>query len=336
MANVHQENLLSKVSTVMDTPNHSDLTIKCRDQKFKVHKLIVCTISSVIAAACEQKMKENETGIIEHTEYDADTVQRMISYMYKQTYTVDGYALPRTLRVNADPEVDAYEELIPQNVNGKLMAHVRVYTIGEYYDIPTLKVLANDYFAAAAKEDFQIDGFIHVIKEVNRLTSPDDRMLRDTLRDHAKEHIRELTRDDGFMVDLAEVEDVQDFAADMLRQMVRHQILDNKAFEQQLEMKDQEVAVANRNTERVKEELDEARREMQHEIRVQEEAIEHVEGVMDRLADSIAELPSECGSSRCDRAFGALTVERKGHPQRGAGQGDWLIRCQRCKCRLNK
>lgn len=204
----------------MDSEKYSDLTIVCGDRQFKVHKAIVCTASDVLRREVDGKMKEALTGVIQHDMFDADTVARMISYLYKQQYNVESDA-SRTLRpAQLDGDTDVQAMVLP-DVNEKLGAHVRMYAIGQYYNIPTLRSLAVENFSATAEAEWASDGFMEVVKEVDLLTSRDDRELRNALRAVGTKHVEELVKDDVFMQALSDFDQMQDFAADILRQLVR-------------------------------------------------------------------------------------------------------------------
>jgi len=48
----HSKYLLNSAS-VYDSSKYSDLTIRCRDRDFKVHRAVVCPRSTFFAAACD-------------------------------------------------------------------------------------------------------------------------------------------------------------------------------------------------------------------------------------------------------------------------------------------
>lgn len=47
---------------LMNSGQFSDLTLVCQDQKFKIHKLVACAQSSVIAAALKGEFKVSNDG----------------------------------------------------------------------------------------------------------------------------------------------------------------------------------------------------------------------------------------------------------------------------------
>jgi hypothetical protein len=41
------------ISQLLHSPEYSDLTLQCQGREFKVHKVVVCTQSRVLAAAVQ-------------------------------------------------------------------------------------------------------------------------------------------------------------------------------------------------------------------------------------------------------------------------------------------
>jgi len=76
------------INTIL-TNDDPDLMIVCRDgRQFKVHKSILCSHSPVLTAACAIDMRERHTGVIEHKEFDSDTVELMVQFIYAGAYLV--------------------------------------------------------------------------------------------------------------------------------------------------------------------------------------------------------------------------------------------------------
>ena len=90
MASVHQQSALNNIAKLMETPKYSDLILECQGRQWPVHKAIICSASKVLAGECDNPMREGQSGVMKHDEFGKDTVQRMISYIYKQTYEVEG------------------------------------------------------------------------------------------------------------------------------------------------------------------------------------------------------------------------------------------------------
>ncbi|KAK5129240.1 hypothetical protein LTR08_003725 [Meristemomyces frigidus] len=328
--------LLDNMASLIDSKKHCDFVISCEGRRFNVHKAVMCSASPALAAAFNVDMTESQTGTIEHTQYDADTVERMITYVYKTKYDLPGDTQITVSATNRD--TDYSNSITILDGNAHLIAHTRMYAIGSYYHLPTLKLLAAQNFASCTNGHFETGNFIHVLREVNTHISKDDRDFRDVVRTLALDNLIPLTQDDIFMADLAELEDVQDFAAEMLRQVVQDRTRDRAAWTsrerihvEQMLQRSVECALLRGQLEA---EQAKSKADSEAASEASESTIKHLEGVMERLVDHLEVLPSECRNAGCDRVFGELRLERKGHPGRGRGEGDWELRCGRCRCRL--
>ena len=70
------------------TEDYSDLTIVCQGRNFPVHKVVLCSQSDVISELCDIDAQGQQTGKIEDTEFDGDTMDRMINFAYEKSYEV--------------------------------------------------------------------------------------------------------------------------------------------------------------------------------------------------------------------------------------------------------
>ena len=335
---IHHRRLLDDMANLADSQKHSDFVISCGGRRFNVHKAIMCSASPALAAAFNVNMTESQTGIVEHTEYDADTVEHMISYVYKTDYKLPE-DIQLTVSTPVREEPDDSTIIAISGSNAGLIAHVRIYAIASYYQLPTLKILALQNFAFHTKDRFETGDFIHVLREVSRHISKDDVHFHAAVRTVAVEHLTELTLDSSFMADLAELEDVQDFAAEMLRHVVRtHR---RACALQEMENVRRDVQISELETEcaKLKGELKDERAEWEatsvRSSKAWEGDLRHLEDVMQRLVDDVKALPSKCRNANCERVFGELRLERKGFQGR-SGEGNWEVRCGRCRCRLCK
>jgi hypothetical protein len=81
---------------LLDGP--TDLTIACRHgRRFEVHKSVVCPQSQVLARMCKIAMREERTGLIEHKQFDSDTVELMVQHAYAGQYAVTKRPVPLSL-----------------------------------------------------------------------------------------------------------------------------------------------------------------------------------------------------------------------------------------------
>lgn len=89
---------------LLSSAKYTDLTLVCDGQEFKVHRAIVCPQSTVMAAAVDgpfivgtslpqrqsnvNRWQESQTGIIKIQDFDAETVRRMVDFLYVGDYEI--------------------------------------------------------------------------------------------------------------------------------------------------------------------------------------------------------------------------------------------------------
>lgn len=330
------------MGSLLESGKYSDLVINCKGRSFKVHRAILCPQSEVITKECDINMREKNTGVIHHEEYDPDTMERMLSFAYTGKYVVecsdqlstgDAPAKDEPEEDAATPEPEAPNDELPAPsadddetcsttespyglfATEKWVAHARVYGLADYYDMPHLRFYALEQFKNVTENvdnSDDLEDFIDVVEEVCKRTVREHDPLRGLVHEIVLLHAPILACNGSFITALGEREKLQDFAADMFGNLGRHMIAktaesDARTDTLRARAKDLEVA------------LDAA-----------EESYNHTEGVMDRLVRSLKALPEYCRSTGCDRVMDPFEFERH-------GQGDWLLRCGRkgCKCKLN-
>lgn len=332
------------IGSLLESGKYSDLVIVCDGRNFKVHKAVLCPQSEVITRECDIDMREKNTGMIHHEEYDAATMERMLSFAYTGKYVVgespdatlsndDAPAQDEPVEDSATLEPDAPndEGSAPEkedeatcsttgssdglSATEEWVAHARVYGLADENDMPHLRSYAMEQFKEVTKNVDNSDNlgnFIEVVEEVCKRTAREHNPLRDLLHELVLLHATTLACDESFLTALGERERLQNFAADMFGNLGRHMIAKTAESDKRIDTlhaKNQDLKVAT----------DAA-----------QESHNHTKGVMDRLVRSLESLPESCRSIRCHRDMGPFMLER-------CGQGDWLIRCGKrgCRCRLN-
>lgn len=363
MANIHQQTGFDMLGNLMENSRYSDLAIVCEGKRFNVHKNIMCSASRTIAAICDNGMEEAQTGIIRHKEFDVDTVERMIEYVYKRRYElpddlsmivitsldsdehdVDGHGNPsdpkQSITSVADQNCTEQSEsaetkmddrmqgncpkssLEMSGANAKLIAHARMYAIGQYYDIPALREFAEEQFDA--ETGWQMEGFVEAIKEIRRLTFPGNPVLRSALCRKAVTHIDELAEDESFMAELADRDGVQEFTADLLKCVVVQNAEEKHA---QQKLRDADLSKF-RN-------LEGELRDSQADTVSVTEKLSHTKELMHNLVEILENMPDQCRNPRCGKTFDRLMFEQKGSKY-GSNTGSWVVKCERCGCDLCK
>jgi hypothetical protein len=101
-----------------------------------------------------------------------------------------------------------------QGRTSPILFNIKVYQIGDKYDIPNLKEQAKEKFAVAIKTCWEMDDFPVAIASAYSTTISADRGLRDLLVSTCLEHINELLRNDDFKQVLRKT---LGFAADLVQ-----------------------------------------------------------------------------------------------------------------------
>ncbi|KAI9791658.1 MAG: hypothetical protein M1835_000209 [Candelina submexicana] len=78
--------MMTGLQSAFLSSKYSDLTLLCQDKTFQVHKVIVCSRSPVIAAACDGKFSEATSGEFRMDEDDPVAVEHMVHYLYQLDY----------------------------------------------------------------------------------------------------------------------------------------------------------------------------------------------------------------------------------------------------------
>lgn len=154
-------------------------------------------------------MREKRLGVIEHDLHDSDTVYRMLHFMYTDQYDVETANDQAVARVTRQMEESAIghqsaedasigdptaEEVSTKRATDltmeikrtheaaaafieKLVTHVRVYGLADYYLIPELKSLAEDRFMSVADTVLPMyanGGLVRVVEEICKATASGD------------------------------------------------------------------------------------------------------------------------------------------------------------------
>ncbi|KAG8630853.1 hypothetical protein KVT40_002472 [Elsinoe batatas] len=75
------------VTWLLKTGRLSDLTLRCQNREFLVHRAIVCPRSPVLAAASEGAFKESHTKIVDVSITGPDILNRALTYLYTDNYS---------------------------------------------------------------------------------------------------------------------------------------------------------------------------------------------------------------------------------------------------------
>ena len=159
------------VGSLLGSQKYSDLTLNTRNRSFKLHKAIVCSQSTVLAAMCDSGFKESSTSILRLEHDDPVTVERMLKFLYTGKYDHGDFN---------------------SSVCQILMASTLVYSIADKYDIKGLKMLAKAKFESRASLAWGCEDYPAVVAKVFDTTPDTDVGLRDIVGLACADHIDEI------------------------------------------------------------------------------------------------------------------------------------------------
>ncbi|TVY20478.1 Kelch-like protein 25 [Lachnellula arida] len=165
--------LLALNSTIRKDDTYTEMTINCRGTIFKLHKNIVCTQSKPLAAAFKGNFKESEDSTIALEDDEPEIVDIMVRFLYEQSL-----------------DLEATE------TNTLLLLAVKVYVIGDKYDIGALSELAKNKFEELVGPAWENPSFIRALEIIYKQTP--DRTLKDLAIKVITVHIDKLLAKEEF------------------------------------------------------------------------------------------------------------------------------------------
>ncbi|KAF2184017.1 hypothetical protein K469DRAFT_580417, partial [Zopfia rhizophila CBS 207.26] len=142
----------------------SDLVVRCRDDEYHVHRIIMCSQSQWFAKVCA-KAFATATQNIDLSADDPDAVDAMLQYCYQLDYADKFLGL-------SSAGYTIYT----------LTPHIDIYLLAERYSIPGLKQLAIEKFetraAVLSRVEVNKDKFFQAIRIIYASTRLGDDDLR--------------------------------------------------------------------------------------------------------------------------------------------------------------
>ncbi|KAF2429758.1 hypothetical protein EJ08DRAFT_679707 [Tothia fuscella] len=152
-------------------------------QRWRVHKVIICSQSEYFQRALKEHWKSGKIGEVEF-DHDPGVYSAVINFLYRFDYDV--------------PE--SYAESI-------LTFHAQVNEASGFYQIKELGSLAQLKFEIAVKERWNTEDFVNAMEIAYNETGPTDDGLRKPIINISTEHIVELLESDiGFQETWTEIE----------------------------------------------------------------------------------------------------------------------------------
>ncbi|KAK5701415.1 hypothetical protein LTR17_022608 [Elasticomyces elasticus] len=170
-----QAPLINALKNAFHNPKHSDLIIRCVDNRWDVHKVIVCSQSPVLAKACEGAFKEAEEGLITLQEDDPRVVEAMLQFIYTLDFD------------DSCHDVDEMPAIV---------FNVYVHIAADKYDIPALRKLTASKFHACALTKWDTAGFAEAAALVFNAGIAVEESLRETVVSVATKKAKQLLNQD--------------------------------------------------------------------------------------------------------------------------------------------
>lgn len=165
----------------------------CGEERFPVHKVIVCSQSKVFRAACSKPfrvsnhsnypiyisdiyltpLKEAASGEYRIEEQSLAVVRRMVDYFYTGDYGDPIVPTQTPDQCPVKPESSNEEELPP------LRLHARMFALADMYQVDHLQTLAVNKYGKAVDRTSSFQDLLDSIPDVYQLTPSSVRALRD-------------------------------------------------------------------------------------------------------------------------------------------------------------
>nr|POF16315.1 hypothetical protein CFP56_23833 [Quercus suber] len=315
------DSLTPDMAALFANPKYSDLEIQCHGKVFSVHRAIVCARS-----------KEAGERIVKHEMFDSATMSRMLHFMYEDMYATDAETI--TMAKSEDTELNPAPTTTDDYIEGEMatsviasktvdrstekessmnfevaLAHVNVYLIADFYDVPDLKGLALRNFDEL-NCPIEPEIFTIVLTTIYTHTFKRDDPLRQMVANQATLRLSSLLQCEPFTRALAETHELQTLAADLLPRVYR-QVMDRT----------EESATLKADLTKSKSETSTA-----------EQMFKDSESAKDKQYSEFDDLTSlifnRSACRHCRKEFGSYvdTIPR-------SGGSAYIVRCRQCLCR---
>jgi hypothetical protein len=188
-------NPLAALHSSLLSGKFSDLTLAHGTQRWKAHKVVVCSQSPVLEAMIEALPPT--VSLLYLDDYDHEAVCSMMEYLYSTNYNT------------TDHEPDF-----------SLPHHIKVFSLSAQLSISGLEQLAAKKFASTLITHVKdLDVYFSSVKDIYSVTTPDHPALRLVVVDAAVTELRNLVHESRFL-DLTGT--VKDFQADIYLFLMNH------------------------------------------------------------------------------------------------------------------
>ncbi|KAI9367463.1 BTB/POZ protein [Aspergillus egyptiacus] len=177
---------------------YSDMNVVCEGFTFNVHQAILCPQSSFFKAAMEGEFEEAKTRTINLPADDLETIERVLSFLYLEDYSVDSHTVdikggssPEPTQVPT-PLAESYISVEEAAAFSEPDNHIQVYLAADKFGIPALKTLSAERLKAWANKNWQSPAFLQAIQDIRAVAPAHDSQLKDILVDVVAGNINPL------------------------------------------------------------------------------------------------------------------------------------------------
>ncbi|KAI1200359.1 BTB/POZ protein [Nemania serpens] len=174
---------------LLESGDYSDFTLVCEDQKFRVHKSIVCAQCPVFAAATKGGFKEAETNTFHVVDFKPVTLKCMLQYMYTGKYEEKPHCCPNDNVQEPSQENDNDDST--KNISERWIHHGLVNCIADFFRLPELAKMSVATLDEITQKDWSANAFCDLLYAT--LGKTGDQGFHLLLATRAADHIDHLT-----------------------------------------------------------------------------------------------------------------------------------------------
>ncbi|KAM0127186.1 hypothetical protein ACHAO1_009666 [Botrytis cinerea] len=200
------QSVVDAITRCFDDGTYSDLIIKCRNRSWNVHRLIVCSQSKVLHAACMTGFKEADTGVIELNDDDPVSVEIMLKYFYTGTY---------------DEQIIEGKELCLN-----LKVQVLTYNLADKYDLFNLIGLLKRKFESTFNAGSALKEFLSIVSNIYVILISTN-ILKPIIIEYARRRFRSIIQSNDSEILQATIQNIPDFAFDILQLFINDPLRDH-------------------------------------------------------------------------------------------------------------
>lgn len=261
----------------------------------------------------DKDWRESQSNTITHEQFDAATVERLLSWLYDGSYSLrsapkqacvrDSVLLNHMGKIIEIPDDDSGDhQATSDRVADHLVQHVYVYAIADFYNVSSLVEHAASKFKHLLGCPIRGNSMMRVIEATCSNTRQEDMYLREPLTSKVAQRIHQLRSDDSFSQALAAGNLPQEFLGHVLSRVSANQEEHHEKLQDLLEKEKK------------------ARSDAEYKSSILQHRLAN-------LQNTLASMNTACRNTGCSARFDKLTFEP-------CGTEGWQVRCAQCRCRM--